>query len=81
MSTKTPRKALQVRASEAHAIIRQLLDSGLTMNDIAERARVSPRSVYRWLNEGRSPHPIWLDSLRRMHGAQGNNDAHQEGQE
>lgn len=78
MSKQPIRPALQVRANEAHALVKALLDSGLSMNDIASQAKVSLRSVYRWLNEGRSPHPIWLDSLRKMQGTQGHDHEHQE---
>lgn len=79
--SKKQHHAMQVRATEAQSLVSTLLTSGLTMEQIAVNARVSVRSVYRWLNEGRSPHPIWLESLRKMHDTQGIRDAHQQGQE
>jgi hypothetical protein len=64
--TKTPkRKALQVRSTEATVLLQRLLER-LTIPELALRARVSERSVYRWLHEGRAPHPIMLDGLRRL---------------
>ena len=71
-------KALEVRASEAAEIIRSLLATGMTMERIAAKTKVSERTVYRWRDEGRAPHPILLESLRRM----GRRDVeHQVGQE
>jgi DNA-directed RNA polymerase specialized sigma24 family protein len=63
MSTK--HAALQVRATEASEVIRRLLEH-MPLTEIAERARVSKRSVYRWLHEGRAPHPLILEGLRRI---------------
>lgn len=69
MSTTKPtapkRKALQARATEASEILHRLLER-MTLAQIAERARVSERSLYRWLHEGRAPHPLILDGLRRI---------------
>lgn len=59
------RKALQVRANEASDIIARLMER-MPLQEIAQRARVSERSVYRWLKEGKAPHPIMLDGLRRI---------------
>lgn len=67
MAVRTPskRKALQTRASEASDLINRLLER-MTIREIAEKARVSERSVYRWVNAGRAPHPIMLEGLRRL---------------
>ena len=66
MTTKTPkRKALQVRATEASMLLGRLMEK-LPIAEIASRAQVSERSIYRWLHEGRAPHPIILDGLRRI---------------
>jgi DNA-directed RNA polymerase specialized sigma24 family protein len=61
----TKRKALQTRASEASEVIQRLAER-MPIAKIAERCRVSERSVYRWLHEGRAPHPLILDGLRRL---------------
>ena len=61
----TKRKALQARAGEASDVIRRLAER-MPIAQIAERCRVSERSVYRWLHEGRAPHPLILESLRRL---------------
>ena len=61
----TKRKALQTRASEASDVIRRLSER-MTLAQIAERCRVSERSVYRWLHQGSAPHPLILDGLRRL---------------
>jgi len=68
------RVALQERSSEVAELIRGLIASGKTHEDIAAGARVSVRTVYRWLNEGRAPHPYFLEALRKM----GERDAHSE---
>lgn len=61
----TKRKALQTRASEASDVIRRLSER-MPIATIAEKCRVSERSVYRWLHEGRAPHPLILDGLKRL---------------
>lgn len=60
------RKALERRSEEAAHIIKALLERGATMGSIARATKVSERTVYRWFREGRAPHPILLESLRRM---------------
>ncbi len=70
-------KALEVRAGEAAEIIKALLANGYTIGRIATRTKVSERTVYRWRDEGRAPHPILLESLRRM----GKRNEHQDGEE
>jgi transposase-like protein len=65
MQKTAKRPALQNRADEAAETIRRLLER-MPITEIAERARVSERSVYRWLHEGRAPHPLILDGLRRI---------------
>ena len=76
--SKPKRKALERRNEEASIIIKALLERGATMESIARTTKVSERTVYRWFREGRAPHPILLESLRRM----GNRHAvHQESQE
>jgi DNA invertase Pin-like site-specific DNA recombinase len=69
------RVALQERSTEVADLIRGLIDSGLPIEQIATGAHVSRRTVYRWLNEGRAPHPAFLEALRKM----GERDVHQEG--
>lgn len=70
------RVALQQRSSEVSTIIQSLIDSGKSIDQIAAGAHVSPRTVYRWLNEGRAPHPAFLEALRKL----GASDAHQQGE-
>ena len=65
------RAVLQERSSEGSEIIKLLLSNGLTIEQIAVSAHVSSRTVYRWLNEGRAPHPAFLEALRRL-GAEKN---------
>ena len=60
------RVMLQERSSEVSGLIRGLMDRGIRIEQIAAGARVSPRTVYRWLNEGRAPHPYFLEALRKM---------------
>ena len=67
------RVALQERSTEVADLIRTLIDSGLTVEKIAAGAHVSPRTVYRWRDEGRAPHPAFLEALRKM----GERDVHQ----
>jgi hypothetical protein len=69
------RVALQERSNEGSELIRGLLARGVSMDQIAAGARVSSRTVYRWLNEGRAPHPYFLEALRKM----GERDEHSEG--
>lgn len=68
--------AFRERSAEVAALVQGLIDSGKSIEDIASGARVSERTVYRWLNEGRAPHPSFLEALRKM----GARDAHQAGQ-
>lgn len=70
------RVTLQHRSSEVAALIQGLIESGTSIDQIAVGAHVSPRTVYRWLNEGRAPHPTFLEALRKL----GGNRVHQEGQ-
>lgn len=63
--TTERKQALQQRATEAHALVARLLER-MTMEEIADRSRVSLRSLYRWLNEGRAPQPLMLESLRKL---------------
>ena len=64
---KSKKAAFQGRADEAKVIIERLMGT-MTLDEIASRASVSSRSVHRWLKEGRAPHPLILDTLRRMSG-------------
>jgi DNA invertase Pin-like site-specific DNA recombinase len=59
-------RTLKERSNEAKNLITSLLSSGLKMGEIAERSHVSTRTIYRWLNENHTPHPMLLDALRRM---------------
>ena len=70
------RVALQARSSEVADLIKALIDSGMSMEKIAAGAHVSPRTVYRWRDEGRAPHPAFLEALRKL----GERDVHQEGE-
>lgn len=60
------RRLFDARASEAAALIQKLVDSGMTPEEIAEASRVAERTVYRWWKEGRAPHPLLLDALRKL---------------
>ena len=62
------KQALQQRATEAHDLVARLLER-MTMEEIATRAHVSLRSLYRWLNEDRAPQPLMLESLRKLEQA------------
>lgn len=70
------RVMLQERSNEVTDLIKALIDSGMTIEKIAAGAHVSPRTVYRWRDEGRAPHPAFLEALRKM----GERDAHPEGE-
>jgi DNA invertase Pin-like site-specific DNA recombinase len=65
-TNKTPKSA--ARAAVAGQIIQALLDKGVTFAAIAKATRVSGRTVYRWKHDGRAPHPILLESLRKLAG-------------
>lgn len=69
------RVMLQQRSTEVSDLIQSLIDSGMTIEKIAAGAHVSQRTVYRWRDEGRAPHPAFLEALRKM----GERDVHQEG--
>jgi len=58
--------ALVKRSSEAGELIDRLARAGVTTAQIAERTQVAERTVYRWRDEGRAPHPLLLDGLRRL---------------
>ncbi len=64
--SETKRKVLAERAQEASTVIDRLLAAGLTTDEIADATRVSARTVYRWWKEGRAPHPLMLDGLRKL---------------
>lgn len=70
------RVLLQHRSTEVSQLIQSLIAGGRTIESIAAGARVSPRTVYRWLNEGRAPHPYFLEALRKMGGT----DVHLQGE-
>lgn len=54
------------RAGEAKLIVESLVAAGWSKDQIASATGVSWRTVYRWLNEGRAPHPVLLGALRGM---------------
>ena len=60
------RRVLVERAQEAASVIERLLAAGVTPDEIADAVRVSARTVYRWQKEGRAPHPLMLDWLRKL---------------
>lgn len=62
------RVTLQERSTEVAELVRSLINGGMTIEKIAEGVRVSQRTVYRWLNEGRAPHPAFLEALRKLGG-------------
>lgn len=62
----TRRKVLVERAQEASEVIGRLTAAGLSLEQIADEARVSERTIYRWWKEGRAPHPLMLDGLRKL---------------
>ena len=64
---KLPRRRVLVdRANEAASVIDRLLAAGLTADEIADAVQVSKRTIYRWQKEGRAPHPLMLDGLRKL---------------
>ncbi len=67
--------AFRERSDEVAVLVKSLIDSGVDIDQIATGTRVSARTVYRWLNEGRAPHPSFLEALRKM----GAKHVHQEG--
>lgn len=54
------------RAEEAVTLVQSLLNRGWTVQQIATETGSTERNVYRWLREGRAPHPFLLDRLRGM---------------
>ena len=66
------------RAEEAKALVEGLVAAGWGKERIADATGVSLRTVYRWLTEGRAPHPVLLGALRGM-AQQGVNHADREG--
>ena len=64
-------RVLRERSNEAKNLITSLLAAGMKMDDIARRAHVNQRTIYRWLNENHTPHPILLEALRRMQVQEG----------
>lgn len=66
------------RAEEAKTLVEQLVASGWSKDRIASHTGVSERTVYRWLTEGRAPHPVLLGALRGM-AQQGVSHADREG--
>lgn len=65
------------RSNEAKALVEGLLAAGWSKGQIATHAGVSGRTVYRWLTEGRAPHPVLLGALRGM-AQQGVNNGNRE---
>jgi DNA invertase Pin-like site-specific DNA recombinase len=70
-TTEERRRPFLERANEAAELIQRLVDAGMTPEQIAEASRVSERTAYRWWKEGRSPHPILLDALRKLAAKKG----------
>lgn len=62
------------RAGEAKALVEELVAAGWSKDRIAAATGVNWRTIYRWLNEGRAPHPVLLGALRGM-ARQGVQDA------
>ena len=62
----TKRKVFVARSREAAELIEKLVGSGMTADQIGKASRVSARTVYRWWKEGYAPHPIMLDSLKKL---------------
>lgn len=60
------RSGLETRSAEARSLIDALIADGWTINKIAQSARVSGKTIYRWHREGTAPHPAMLDNLRRL---------------
>lgn len=74
--SRLKRVVLQERSSEVADLLKRLIDSGVPIEKIATGVNVSVRTVYRWLNEGRAPHPAFLEALRRL----GAGNVHHEGE-
>jgi transcriptional regulator with XRE-family HTH domain len=62
---KTTMKAKEVRAWMAKAALGILQAKGLSLRDIATRAGLPFRSVYRWA-KGETPHDMGLSKLWRL---------------
>ena len=75
-TVKERRQPYVQRANEAAELVQQLIDKGMTPEQIAEATRVSERTTYRWWKEGASPHPILLDALRKLAAKKGIVSAH-----
>lgn len=54
------------RADEAREIVKGLVAAGWSKQRLAKETGASVRTVYRWLTEGRAPHPVLLGALRGM---------------
>lgn len=65
------------KSVEAAGIITGLMGTGMSPNSIAEQLGVSSRTIYRWRDEGVTPHPSFMDRLRSMQGEK--NAVHREG--
>jgi prophage regulatory protein len=39
----------------------------IDVNEVAQRLGVTPRTVWRWVEEGRFPEPLYVSRLRRWH--------------
>ena len=51
-------------------LLKQLIEiknkTGLTIKDIAMRANLSTRTIRRWNNGTRNPHPLHIEALERV---------------
>jgi hypothetical protein len=63
---RNPNRTESDPGQEVRKIIDDLASIGLKPEGIAEQILVSPRSIYRWRDEKRIPHPAQLAALRSL---------------
>lgn len=63
-------KAYAGRSDEAARLVKALLATSMTATQIAAEINVGERAVYRW-RTGTAPHPIVLESLRKLAAKKG----------
>jgi len=51
-------------------LLKQLIEikkkTGLTIDDIAKRAKISARTIRRWRNGTRKPHPLHVEAVEKV---------------
>lgn len=64
-------KVREGRADEGARLVRAFIAAGWDRETIAQKVHVSARTIYRWEKGERAPHPSFLEALRRLGGADG----------